>query len=60
MPPPSPPQTLLLAELCLGRNYLCISGLEAAYSFDLLLTGMKLSVLPPQLRAAFCSLMSCL
>ena len=53
-------QILLFAELCMGRNYVCITALEKLFPYSVVLTGMKDDTLPASLRAAFTSLMLCL
>lgn len=53
-------QLYLCADLCLDRNYFAISLLEKTYTFDILITMVKLPDVPNSFKAPVCRMLRCL
>jgi hypothetical protein len=53
-------QLYLLADLCLDRNYVSMNFIELKFSYDMLLTLLKLPSSPRRFRAPVCRLLRCL
>lgn len=53
-------QLYLLADLCLDRNYVSMNFIELKFSYEMLLTILKLPSSPSRFKAPVCRLLRCL
>jgi hypothetical protein len=53
-------QLYLLADLCLDRNYVSMNFIELKFSYEMLLTLLKLPSSPRRFKAPVCRLLRCL